>query len=131
MTLKEFISLNKESLNNPKFNIEQVISENGLGLKGWNKLSNPQRVSFIILYCVNSGHKIYYLFRRSYIYLYIYKKAYTNSFFLGFDLLNERYENLEDLKDEISTRLMADHTEELTSVNWIDRVRKLLEPVEE
>lgn len=130
MTLKDFINLNKDALNNPRFNIEQVVSEAGLGLKGWNKLSDPQRISFIILYCVNSGHKIYYLFRKGYIYLYIYKKAYTNSFFLGFAHSKEQYENSEDLKAEISTRLMADHTEELTSVDWIDRVRKLLEPVE-
>ena len=139
MTLKEFISLNKESLNNPKFNIESIImrstTPSSIRLDGYNKLTDNQRNAFIILTCILSGQKIYYLLKsfnyyEPNVYLYINKIPYANAFIFGFKCSKSIYNDAEDLKLDIATTWISEYTDgnlPMTST-LISQLKNLLEP---
>jgi len=143
MTLKDFINLNKDALNNPKFSIESIIKQSttpsSIRLDGYNKLTDNQRNAFIILTCILAGRKIYYLLKkRSFeyaepdVYLYINKIPYANAFIFGFRCSKHTYNDAEDLKFDIATTWISEYTDENLPMTptLISQLENLLEPAE-
>ena len=137
MKLSEFIKENKNELNSPSFGIESVIMANHK-LIDYNKLSDYQRNSFIVLSAISTGRKIYYYLRKSSlsggnanVYLYINKKPYANAFIFAFALKKEAYKDEEELRSNIAHIFVMEYTEEIKKqISTAEKFKKILFPTE-